>query len=99
MPASLCTEIVTRIPATAISWDQVAELGRARANTNQSHLRSVLSITARTSMVAPRIGQPGRYLNAGGMASCLFAGDEISARRSEEHTSELQSPCNLVCRL
>src|SRR5256885_7507443 len=23
----------------------------------------------------------------------------ISGRRSEEHTSELQSPCNLVCRL
>src|SRR2546426_7962296 len=23
----------------------------------------------------------------------------ISNRRSEEHTSELQSPCNLVCRL
>src|SRR5256885_10589958 len=23
----------------------------------------------------------------------------ISAHRSEEHTSELQSPCNLVCRL
>src|SRR5256885_4144189 len=23
----------------------------------------------------------------------------ISERRSEEHTSELQSPCNLVCRL
>src|SRR5256885_11010423 len=31
------------------------------------------------------------------------AGDEIldrySESRSEEHTSELQSPCNLVCRL
>src|SRR5688500_19614887 len=26
----------------------------------------------------------------------LPAGDEV---RSEEHTSELQSPCNLVCRL
>src|SRR5256885_8981153 len=25
--------------------------------------------------------------------------DSGSARRSEEHTSELQSPCNLVCRL
>src|SRR5688500_19920774 len=25
--------------------------------------------------------------------------DEILAGRSEEHTSELQSPCNLVCRL
>src|SRR2546426_12054415 len=25
--------------------------------------------------------------------------DRAKARRSEEHTSELQSPCNLVCRL
>src|SRR3989454_2315306 len=36
-----------------------------------------------------------RYYN-----SCLYAtlgGDK--AGRSEEHTSELQSPCNLVCRL
>src|SRR2546426_3860320 len=24
---------------------------------------------------------------------------EVAPRRSEEHTSELQSPCNLVCRL
>src|SRR5256885_6381881 len=29
-----------------------------------------------------------------------FIRDEVSSRhRSEEHTSELQSPCNLVCRL
>src|SRR5256885_5887284 len=27
------------------------------------------------------------------------AGGLLGARRSEEHTSELQSPCNLVCRL
>src|SRR5256885_6091332 len=25
--------------------------------------------------------------------------DDVPALRSEEHTSELQSPCNLVCRL
>src|SRR5205807_8102496 len=25
--------------------------------------------------------------------------DPLDAHRSEEHTSELQSPCNLVCRL
>src|SRR5256885_2667940 len=25
--------------------------------------------------------------------------DDVARRRSEEHTSELQSPCNLVCRL
>src|SRR5688500_20083088 len=28
-----------------------------------------------------------------------FAVREVCYRRSEEHTSELQSPCNLVCRL
>src|SRR5205807_9678406 len=27
------------------------------------------------------------------------ADDQLFALRSEEHTSELQSPCNLVCRL
>src|SRR5256885_11151646 len=29
----------------------------------------------------------------------LLGADEPLAQRSEEHTSELQSPCNLVCRL
>src|ERR1022692_4987799 len=29
----------------------------------------------------------------------LVSGVEILISRSEEHTSELQSPCNLVCRL
>src|SRR5688500_20021993 len=28
-----------------------------------------------------------------------FLGDADQAHRSEEHTSELQSPCKLVCRL
>src|SRR5256885_11331273 len=34
-----------------------------------------------------------------GLASRRGAGPSGGARRSEEHTSELQSPCNLVCRL
>src|SRR2546426_4946364 len=29
----------------------------------------------------------------------LISPADIEAARSEEHTSELQSPCNLVCRL
>src|SRR5256885_11163398 len=29
----------------------------------------------------------------------LFVGNYVNWSRSEEHTSELQSPCNLVCRL
>src|SRR5256885_12779816 len=28
-----------------------------------------------------------------------FSSSTLMGRRSEEHTSELQSPCNLVCRL
>src|SRR5256885_3731326 len=39
---------------------------------------------------------PGRWsLGPGGTRGCRCA----VAGRSEEHTSELQSPCNLVCRL
>src|SRR5256885_2372799 len=29
----------------------------------------------------------------------MFQGSQNLGKRSEEHTSELQSPCNLVCRL
>src|SRR5256885_3806741 len=31
--------------------------------------------------------------------SAAFSGPAAQLGRSEEHTSELQSPCNLVCRL
>src|SRR5256885_11238271 len=50
----------------------------------------------------------GLYTSSGGCAGPFtllacndFAGFDQSAiaTRSEEHTSELQSPCNLVCRL
>src|SRR2546426_3032045 len=42
--------------------------------------------------------EPGQLPTAGGR---LVARRELARqpRRSEEHTSELQSPCNLVCRL
>src|SRR2546426_8478574 len=45
-----------------------------------------------------------RWFTGGGGGSAFLAvsagGDApLWARRSEEHTSELQSPCNLVCRL
>src|SRR5256885_5242399 len=41
-----------------------------------------------------RNGLDVELLNWGGSADQL-----LEALRSEEHTSELQSPCNLVCRL
>src|SRR6266850_2616155 len=40
----------------------------------------------------------GRDIKAGG-ALTLRSQNNTDAARSEEHTSELQSPCNLVCRL
>src|SRR5256885_9296236 len=49
-----------------------------------------------------RRGQDGA--GQGMLAGALHAGRQadhlpVGERRSEEHTSELQSPCNLVCRL
>src|SRR6266850_2953930 len=35
----------------------------------------------------------------GSGSTCTDPRGTTSPRRSEEHTSELQSPCNLVCRL
>src|SRR5688500_19976388 len=46
--------------------------------------------TGRRSRVGGRRSEVGSRL-------CQFSASRVS--RSEEHTSELQSPCNLVCRL
>src|SRR5256885_7608263 len=44
---------------------------------------------------------PGRRVgrHVYGDLGCLFERHGVHVARSEEHTSELQSPCNLVCRL
>src|SRR2546426_1999272 len=56
--------------------------------------RAPLSCRARRpSACAPARGR------AGGRAPRRRRGHGGRHRRSEEHTSELQSPCNLVCRL
>src|SRR5256885_4113054 len=50
-----------------------------------------------------RQGSAGEQLDLDAVESgaCRFdlRGMPLPLRRSEEHTSELQSPCNLVCRL
>src|SRR5256885_3394218 len=46
------------------------------------------------------VGDPKRCTFDPGVLECKGAEDAgIERARSEEHTSELQSPCNLVCRL
>src|SRR5256885_17136626 len=55
-----------------------------------------------------RSAEPNRVRRVGGCEKALWQSQssagilfrpESRASRSEEHTSELQSPCNLVCRL
>src|SRR5256885_3081161 len=46
------------------------------------------------AMAACKVAMPALEVDAGGRGKrCILP------PRSEEHTSELQSPCNLVCRL
>src|SRR5256885_5663457 len=48
----------------------------------------------------PRPARLGRHArHAPGPAATGLHGGACDHHRSEEHTSELQSPCNLVCRL
>src|SRR2546426_8674369 len=44
-------------------------------------------------------GERGEVERGQGWCHARRAGHGLSQPRSEEHTSELQSPCNLVCRL
>src|SRR2546426_7378689 len=49
-----------------------------------------------------KAGQPSHAESVGPKHSSSerpIGGSRLTAARSEEHTSELQSPCNLVCRL
>src|SRR2546426_194416 len=47
-------------------------------------------------MFPPPVGELEAFHTGGGISTLPWA---YEGKRSEEHTSELQSPCNLVCRL
>src|SRR2546426_2282715 len=54
---------------------------------------------SRVRGVARRIAQLGSSIVAGRLDDLPLHDLPAEDERSEEHTSELQSPCNLVCRL
>src|SRR5256885_6080369 len=65
--------------------------------------RSVLLKASRLGYIDKHYSENGRRAYAG-ILEQFTEGDDIARAvavvgRSEEHTSELQSPCNLVCRL
>src|SRR5688500_20368055 len=45
------------------------------------------------------VGAPRHFLHRVEIDRAVVELAEVAQDRSEEHTSELQSPCNLVCRL
>src|SRR5205807_4356313 len=74
----------------------------ARASTTQDELhrsRSGHSTSRVRRACASTPGLPTRSSNPKPLTPYGVAFHEKFRTRSEEHTSELQSPCNLVCRL
>src|SRR5256885_12198384 len=76
----------------------------------QNGVSNTAGVATDYSNVAPRLGfsatLPHALVVRGGWGLAYFPGNYMSQAlmknppfRSEEHTSELQSPCNLVCRL
>src|SRR2546426_8203499 len=64
--------------------------------------RNAAATTERTRKTARRSGfrrSSGRLSNRVSMSAPTLSAIGRGSGRSEEHTSELQSPCNLVCRL
>src|SRR5256885_8943736 len=60
--------------------------------------RSVYSVRPMAAAVQGEMSRPAMDEPKNTMNICISSGVYWKAR-SEEHTSELQSPCNLVCRL
>src|SRR5256885_10760769 len=60
---------------------------------------NVPTAAATASHVHPALGLRPTFGHRTMTARTVSVASRSSAFRSEEHTSELQSPCNLVCRL
>src|SRR5256885_11167090 len=85
----------------ALGMEHVFAHDRALAASTMERLREVPELTIlgppadrRGGVIAFTLGT----LHPHDVATVLD-GEGVAVRRSEEHTSELQSPCNLVCRL
>src|SRR2546426_3396096 len=63
-------------------------------------MRAALDASLRATDLADLLVQAGvPFRESHGLVGRLVREAERTGVRSEEHTSELQSPCNLVCRL
>src|ERR1022692_225052 len=88
----LAALILATVPASAQSSLKVADFdGDGRSDVATSRLQDYINGTYRYRVdVALTGGAPSSFLVSSADA-------HFGLHRSEEHTSELQSPCNLVC--
>src|SRR3989454_11455389 len=79
-----------------LGW--ATEIGTRRKNHTGNPPRTPWAITA-PSATKPNRRTQGRGSRSQSHTASTMVSRPTNDARSEEHTSELQSPCNLVCRL
>src|SRR2546426_6750529 len=89
------TALVDALTDSEVAVRAVALRGLSRALTDSAQL-SARDVTSR---IAPLLADGDSDVRVNALRALASFHDSILAARSEEHTSELQSPCNLVCRL
>src|SRR5205807_10230392 len=91
-------------PYTTLFRSEMQEAASRCARLNMATGESLPAMVRQCSLVglAYTRGQPDQDHPRTSGPIATVSGNQLSQRmapRSEEHTSELQSPCNLVCRL
>src|SRR5256885_6823515 len=76
-----------------------SNLGSATYSTGGAPSASSSSLRMRASKASAPVASLSVSVRMLSMGTAWRTGIRPSSTRSEEHTSELQSPCNLVCRL
>src|SRR5205807_10258957 len=92
----------TLFPYTTLfrSGDDVCAVRCASICIGRMRMASTRAVCARRHKLKTLCNCQGFASAASATLRCSLRYDNyIHLRRSEEHTSELQSPCNLVCRL
>src|SRR3972149_8315816 len=91
---TIASGFTARIQSTCFLWSSTEyTLWKGKGENSDVHA-TASRMDATTSVVLP----PRRWPPSPGLAPCAYLNSTKRAR-SEEHTSELQSQSNLVCRL